>query len=617
MLIASALAILLTWAVTALVLIGLGSLLLSRIREDASLPQSFWMGLALSVGLLEIWILFLPVNGAIVLLLCVLAALGLMESRAALLGWLKVVLQEARWAISLYAAIALFLAVRAAGPNDYFDTGLYGAQAVRWLQTYPTIPGLANLHGRFGFNSSAFLCIAALNRGPWSGLAFHLFTGFLLMPIVFLVLNASLRVARGEATTPAVWFHCILAIPVGFWTIRIAIVGTQSDEPATIVSLVAAGMIFQALCRKDEEPGSRLHSGKLLVAASLLCLAVTFKQTTAVFALIAWAVAFAAIWTRGVSEGAKKRTALAVLAMSCFLLVPWLARGILLSGYPFFPVSALGVAADWKVPSAMAHWYLDGAQAYARMPDVEHFDMRNYAWFYPWLRLAIRDRAGFQVPALISLFGVVLAFLRRRSLRGGFAWLWLLAPSLLGTIAWFFAAPAMRFGQFAIWTGAAVLGALGIAALRSHINVYRLDKGVLGAVVLLLLWCLVSFGSQIPYHKLVSAPPLSPLPEVSVVERKTAAGLTVYLPSQGSQCWDAPLPCTPYSDETLRLRRPNSLRAGFHSDAQATFLPKFLVHLDSSGTAQANRISWLAMARPTLAPQTDEVTGNCFSVTLR
>ena len=151
---------------------------------------------------------------------------GLINSRAALLEWLKTAFREARWAFSLYATIALFLAIRAAGPNDYFDTGLYGAQAVRWLQTFPTVPGLANLHGHLGFNSSAFLCIAVLNRGPWSGLAFHLFTGFLLTAIAFLVLDACLRMARNQATTPADWFHCILAIPVGFSIIRIPIVGT-------------------------------------------------------------------------------------------------------------------------------------------------------------------------------------------------------------------------------------------------------------------------------------------------------------------------------------------------------------------------------------------------------
>lgn len=53
MLLASAFAILLTWAVLALVLIGLGSLVLCRLDTDFLLLDAFWLGLAVSVALLE------------------------------------------------------------------------------------------------------------------------------------------------------------------------------------------------------------------------------------------------------------------------------------------------------------------------------------------------------------------------------------------------------------------------------------------------------------------------------------------------------------------------------------------------------------------------------------
>src|SRR5262249_52771350 len=34
----------------------------------------------------------------------------------------------------------------------HFDTGLYHAQAVRWSEEAPAVPGLGNLHGRLAFN---------------------------------------------------------------------------------------------------------------------------------------------------------------------------------------------------------------------------------------------------------------------------------------------------------------------------------------------------------------------------------------------------------------------------------------------------------------------------------
>jgi len=94
-------------------------------------------------------------------------------------------------------AFALLLALRSCGSFEHYDTGLYGAPAVRWIQTFPAVPGLANLHGRFGFNSSAFLCIAALGQGPWKDLGFHLFTGFMLSAMWATLLPACARIVRG------------------------------------------------------------------------------------------------------------------------------------------------------------------------------------------------------------------------------------------------------------------------------------------------------------------------------------------------------------------------------------------------------------------------------------
>jgi hypothetical protein len=41
-----------------------------------------------------------------------------------------------------------------------------------------------------------------------------------------------------------------------------------------------------------------------------------------------------------------------------------------------------------------------------------------------------------------------------------------------------------------------------------------------------------------------------------------ATGLVVQEP-QYMQCWDAPLPCTAFRNDHLRLRREGDLRAGF------------------------------------------------------
>ncbi len=54
-----------------------------------------------------------------------------------------------------------------------------------------------------------------------------------------------------------------------------------------------------------------------------------------------------------------------------------------------------------------------------------------------------------------------------------------------------------------------------------------------------------------------------PLPPADVQMFTTTSGLVVYTPRAGDQCWDAPLPCTPYPDAALCLRQAQMLPYGF------------------------------------------------------
>ena len=53
------------------------------------------------------------------------------------------------------------------------------------------------------------------------------------------------------------------------------------------------------------------------------------------------------------------------------------------------------------------------------------------------------------------------------------------------------------------------------------------------------------------------------IPSSALTEQRTDSGLIVYVPVEGDQCWDAPLPCTPYFNSGLRLRVPGKIASGF------------------------------------------------------
>jgi len=57
-------------------------------------------------------------------------------------------------------------------PPTIYDTGLYHAQAISWLESYGVVPGLANIHVRFGTTSSWFQT-AAIFGHSWTTQLFN------------------------------------------------------------------------------------------------------------------------------------------------------------------------------------------------------------------------------------------------------------------------------------------------------------------------------------------------------------------------------------------------------------------------------------------------------------
>ena len=68
--------------------------------------------------------------------------------------------------IKVSASLILFFIVWAilllinAGPTMMDDTESYHIQSIKWIQEHGSVPGIVNLHVRFGFNSSWFSSVA-------------------------------------------------------------------------------------------------------------------------------------------------------------------------------------------------------------------------------------------------------------------------------------------------------------------------------------------------------------------------------------------------------------------------------------------------------------------------
>jgi hypothetical protein len=618
--------ILFTWLLCAAVCIGIGSLflraisfasqsshlhrpaqILSRTGQNDTTPPSFqssnlptfqrlsllhafWTGIAIITAILQLYHFFRPIDLVAVYLLGGLGLAGWIWNRTSLLRFSGVSafkrsndlprssgastfrLPTFSFQLStllLVSLAAAIIAFRCAALGEHYDTGLYGAQAVRWFITYPLVPGLGNLIGQFGFNSSIFLCVAALDQGPWRDLAHHLFDGFLIAALFASIVPAALRILRAKGISPIDWFFTLLFVPATIWGAASKIVGTNTDLPTTVVCLVAAAFLFRALDEESPHPAaSTSHNSPmgLLIAMVLFSLAVTFKISSLVFASMGWAVAALKLWSLSRNAPQVKRQLVWAVILSAVIVLPWMGRGLVLTGYPFFPSTAFSIPVDWKVPALETQMQADFARSFARVPDLTFEYAHGWHWLRPWFRELVREREGFLIPLFFALAGVVAGITRIARGNRNALWqcLWLLMPSVGGLIFWFFEAPAMRFGEPAIWTAGATLGTL--AALHFLKRPGRIRMALAG-LLLLTAWAAHPRLFWISYFRpSVGVRTFLLLPEAKLTPHQTTSGLTINIPVETNQCWDASLPCSPYFHDTLHLRQAGKLERGFASD---------------------------------------------------
>ncbi len=569
---------LLTWLVCAAVCIGAGLLLLRALFPTShgfSLGDSFWIGIAVITAILQLYHFFHRIDLGAVFLFIGLGLVGWIWNLASLphssgSSRFRLTNDNVQLSTLLLFIAAAIIAFRCAALGEHYDTGLYGAQAVRWFVTYPLVPGLGNLIGQLGFNSSVFLWFAALDQGPWRGLAHHLFDGFLIAALFACIIPAALRILRSESTSPIDWFWTLLFVPGTIWATTSKIVGTNTDLPTSVVCLVAAAMLFRAFGGEPPEPGTGMSDSRiigLVMTMALFPLAVTFKISSVVFASLGWTVAAMKLWMLSRNTRAGKRQLVCGVILSAAIVLPWIGRGIVLTGYPFFPSTALAVPVDWGVSALEAQSQADFARSFARVPGLTYEYAYGWSWLQPWFRELVREREGFWIPLFFALAGGAAGILRiargnRRSLP---QWLWLLAPSLGGLLFWFLEAPAMRFGEPLMWTAGATLGTF--AALQFMDRPGRI-RMALGGLLLLTAWAAHPrlFWSSY-FRPSVGVRTFLRLPSAKLRAHKTASGLTVYVPVETNQCWDAPLPCSYYFHDGLRLREPGKVERGFASES--------------------------------------------------
>lgn len=622
MMLLSMLTIVLTWLAWSGALVGIGASvirLLDPRDPRRSLALSFWTGFATLLPVLIGVHFVLPISGWLhwgILVVGWLLALSFGRERIAsvlreqrdtsiteqlassprehritspneqLATAAQTILRRRRIAAIL---LTFWLANRACAPGVATDAGSYHYPAIDWCNTYAVVPGLANFSPSQAMNNASFLFAALLNAGPWSGRVEHVVTGLLVFVATMMTL-APLRRAFSRGASPADWSLVAMLPMLLFIALGSEIATPDTDVPPGLLSLVLGHFCIRQFF--PETPGDD-DPRRLPVLAVLVAALITLKLSAGMFAVLL-ALALIIHHARRLARRDWLEPASFSAAIVAFVGVSWMARGIMLSGYPLYPSGAFGVGVDWrlpddrldylqeaisKTPRAQVPLWLSGVignsplRFYAPLmtPPFDDYDgVTATNWIRPWFfTLPFTGSIEFILPTLLTLVLLLLAWRRGATSTDVFL---LLTPLLLMLAFWFLASPDARYIWGAAWFGvgasAASLASRGGSLPRFSLVMLLLLSFVPGIIYKAAVEVLIhkrNAWRSLPLVLPGSDRGMHPRP-VAVYEPWTSRhGVLVHLQTTDTLCWQGPLPRVgwPKPDPDLAYRTPGDLSGGF------------------------------------------------------
>ena len=443
--------------------------------------------------------------------LCHLLLLALTVLYAACSKWARRTLvnflERTRRLLFSWEGLFLLLAVLAAAfftsrGTFHADTGIYHAQAIRIIEDYGVIKGAANLQLHFGYNSSYLVFCAFFTMRWLTGTALHTTTGFLFALLGCWSLHGLLHI-RSHPHHGADFLRIAILIYIltnlyyamspatDYGTLILALyltaafVGTVEHRPIPLVrhnnvspvrssgsfATVPAGgpeegehRVPERMIPEEEQKGeaqkeeedrqekTRKEEEKYLTALGLIAMGglflVSMKLSAAALFLLAVYPLVSFLKRRQWGTVGK------FIVLGIVIVLPYLARNVILTGWLFYPVSAIDLFdVEWKVP--LSYLETDAAQikVWGRcLYDVDLVDLSVFEWFPTWWEEQQHYAQMLIYADLLSLplfqCDLFLAHYRRKAGGEGVRWEMVSVVVMLyaGLAIWFFTAPFVRYG---------------------------------------------------------------------------------------------------------------------------------------------------------------------------
>jgi len=561
------------WLIWFFVFVGLGILIRRKffdlkITNFECLLSSFWIGWAYTIFFLQLWNLCFKIDWYASLLVCIAGFIGLIWNSKIIFKLITKgnFLKKIFFSIILLS-ITLWIADRAILISLIGDSGLYHLSAILWAKSYPVILGLGNLHGRLAFNNSYFLYVAMLEVGPWLHKSQHLANGLLLLVLIAQVCLSVMKLFKSQANIYLYnIFYILLLCPIFVQAItRNFISSPHPYLPIYILEILLAVKLLAFLEKQNYIKEEKEYNTFFITTIAVL--GITIKLSFLAFGVISLILLIAFWLIRAIKV--EKKYILKVLPITSFCiiiaLIPWMIRGIISSGYIAYPSTFGAFPVEWRIPYASVANNANWVYSWSRMPNVHWSEvLGNWNWLKPWLFRIIKMKYAVIIPLFITFFNIsfilFLKYLKKyynpNALKN--IW-WFLLPSFGSLIFWFFTAPNLRFAGSCFW----ILGAGTIVLTINYTNKLKNINMLRVIFIISIVLCIVFHPLKYWFIMPKKNSGFCIINRVELKKFETNSGLIIYVPKEGSHCYDGDLPCTPYPNADLRLRREGNMRYGF------------------------------------------------------
>ena len=353
------------------------------------------------------------------------------------------------WEGIFYFLIILVTAYYTSRGQFHTDTGIYHAQAIRIIEEYGLIKGLANLQLHFGYNSAYFSFCALFTGSSMLPSALHATTGF----IEAVCLIYAFRNIKNYLRSSKIVVCSSIAIIV------YAIVNiTGSMSPAT--DYVTLFMVLYVItewciaaagnrnCNKQDDLNSHQQDvadiDTYILPAIMSVFIVSMKLSTGPIILLVLYPLVILIKDR------KWMKVLWSIILSVITVLPYLIRNVLISGWLLYPFDKIDIFnVEWKVP--VEYLRTDAAQIAVwgkTLYDVTKQDMPMSQWVPIWWSNQQHYDQMLIYALILSVFFIICIMLgrllRKERINLDVTTLYIAMFAVL--ILWFVESPFVRYG---------------------------------------------------------------------------------------------------------------------------------------------------------------------------